>query len=84
VAGATEIPMSEMSGKDYRKALEPLQEELNVMHRWLQHTGQRLVVLFEGRDTAGRGHGVGRVFGGSDEENQALPLNSAKINQSKY
>ena len=25
------------------------------MARWLQHTGQRLVVLVEGRDTAGKG-----------------------------
>lgn len=53
--------MSEMSGKDYRKALEPLQEELNVMHRWLQHTGQRLVVLFEGRDTAGKGGAINAI-----------------------
>ncbi len=53
--------MGEMSGKDYRKALEPLQEELNVMHRWLQHTGQRLVVLFEGRDTAGKGGAINAI-----------------------
>jgi polyphosphate kinase len=53
--------MGEMKGKDYRKALVPLQEELNVMHRWLQHTGQRLVVVFEGRDTAGKGGAIGAI-----------------------
>lgn len=53
--------MKEMDGKDYRKALEPLQEELNVMHRWLQHTGRRLVVVFEGRDTAGKGGAINAV-----------------------
>ena len=37
--------MGEMDGKDYRKSLEPLQGELNVMHRWVQATGQRVVVL---------------------------------------
>ena len=50
-----------MKGKDYRKALEPLQEELNVMHRWLQHTGQRLLVVFEGRDTAGKGGAINAI-----------------------
>jgi polyphosphate kinase 2 len=35
--------------------LEPLQLELNDVARWLQHTGQRLMVVFEGRDTAGKG-----------------------------
>ena len=53
--------MSEMKGKDYRTALEPLQAELNVMHRWLQHTGQRIVVLFEGRDTAGKGGAISAI-----------------------
>jgi len=53
--------MAEMQGKDYRKALEPLQAELNSMHRWLQHTGQRVVVLFEGRDTAGKGGAIGAI-----------------------
>ncbi|HWS27445.1 MAG TPA: polyphosphate kinase 2 [Xanthomonadales bacterium] len=53
--------MGEMKGKDYREALEPLQEELNAMHRWLQHTGQRLVVVFEGRDTAGKGGAINAI-----------------------
>jgi polyphosphate kinase len=41
--------------REYQQALEPLQIELNAMARWLQHTGRRLVVLVEGRDTAGKG-----------------------------
>jgi polyphosphate kinase 2 len=39
----------------YAEALEPMQLQLNDMARWLQHTGKRLVVVFEGRDTAGKG-----------------------------
>ena len=41
--------------KSYADRLEPLQLELNRMARWLQHTGKRLVVVVEGRDTAGKG-----------------------------
>ncbi len=41
--------------KDYFERLEPLQLALNDLARWLMHTGQRLMVVIEGRDTAGKG-----------------------------
>jgi polyphosphate kinase 2 len=44
-----------LSKADYLAALEPLQLELNNLARWLQHTGRRLAVVVEGRDTAGKG-----------------------------
>ncbi|MDX2299060.1 MAG: polyphosphate kinase 2, partial [Xanthomonadaceae bacterium] len=44
-----------MKRKAYETALEPLHLELNNLARWLAHTGQRMLVLFEGRDTAGKG-----------------------------
>ena len=40
---------------EYLEKLAPLQLQLNDMARWLQHTGKRLVVVIEGRDTAGKG-----------------------------
>jgi polyphosphate kinase len=40
---------------DYLERLTPLQVELNELARWLQYTGKRMVVIFEGRDTAGKG-----------------------------
>ncbi len=40
---------------DYADLLDPLQLQLNDMARWLQHSGKRLVIVFEGRDTAGKG-----------------------------
>jgi polyphosphate kinase 2 len=46
---------SGISKKDYFDQLEPLQLELNQMARWLQAKGKRLLVLVEGRDTAGKG-----------------------------
>ncbi len=39
---------------DYNKLLQTMQLELVQMARWLQHTGKRVVVVFEGRDTAGK------------------------------
>ena len=41
--------------KEYEKLLEPLQLELVAMSRWLHHVGKRVVVVVEGRDTAGKG-----------------------------
>lgn len=47
---------SDKLGKsDYYEALAPLQHELNDVARWLLHTGKRLLVVIEGRDTAGKG-----------------------------
>jgi polyphosphate kinase len=40
---------------EYLEKLAPLQLELNRMARWLQVSGKRLLVLIEGRDTAGKG-----------------------------
>ncbi len=48
-------PGGNLSKSDYLAALEPLELELNNLARWLQHTGKRLAVVFEGRDTAGKG-----------------------------
>ena len=50
-----------LKGKDYRKALQPLTEELVGMARWARTTGARIVVLFEGRDTAGKGGAIRAV-----------------------
>jgi polyphosphate kinase 2 len=47
--------------KAYEAAIEPLQLELNNLMRWLQHTGRRMVVIFEGRDTAGKGGTIAAI-----------------------
>jgi polyphosphate kinase 2 len=44
-----------LSKKDYEKELDDLQLEVTRMARWLQHTGNRVLVIVEGRDTAGKG-----------------------------
>ena len=50
-----------MKRKDYEAALDPMEEELVGMARWARTTGQRIVVLFEGRDTAGKGGAIKTV-----------------------
>jgi polyphosphate kinase 2 len=55
--------MARLKRKEYEKLLEPLQEELVAMARWVAHSKARVVVVFEGRDTAGKGGAIGAVGG---------------------
>ncbi|MDN2581741.1 polyphosphate kinase 2 [Aquibium sp. ELW1220] len=48
-----------MDKKDYEETLENLQVELVKLQYWLQSTGKRVMILFEGRDAAGKG---GTIF----------------------
>jgi polyphosphate kinase 2 len=49
---------SELGRKEYEELLEPMALELSGMARWVAETKQRLVVVFEGRDTAGKGGSI--------------------------
>ncbi len=44
-----------MKNKPYLKELRKLQAELAQLQAWVKETGQRVVIVFEGRDTAGKG-----------------------------
>ncbi|MEK8034400.1 polyphosphate kinase 2 [Ideonella sp. DXS29W] len=48
---------------EYADALAGLEIELNNMARWLQASGHRLVVVVEGRDTAGKGGVISAITG---------------------
>jgi polyphosphate kinase 2 len=50
--------MGKLKRKQYEALLKPMQVELYDMARWLQAKGQRILVLFEGRDTAGKGGAI--------------------------
>ncbi len=50
-----------MKKDDYENALETMQEELVAAARWARATNQRIVVIFEGRDTAGKGGAIRAV-----------------------
>ena len=51
----------EMKGKDYDAHMERLQIELVKMQADVKATGKRLVVVFEGRDAAGKGGTIDRI-----------------------
>jgi polyphosphate kinase 2 len=52
-----------MGKAEYLDRLDALELELNDLARWLQHTGRRLMVLVEGRDTAGKGGVIAAIAG---------------------
>ncbi|NCJ06476.1 polyphosphate kinase 2 [Synechococcales cyanobacterium C] len=52
---------SKLSGKQYEKELARLQLELVKMQYWVKHTGARIVIIFEGRDAAGKGGTIKRI-----------------------
>ena len=54
-ASATTEPMSR---KEFERALKPLHVELVKLQLWAQHAGTRAVVIFEGRDAAGKGGAI--------------------------
>ncbi|QFT63245.1 polyphosphate kinase 2 [Roseivivax sp. THAF30] len=54
-------PYDERMDKDaYEEALEALQIELVKMQAWVKATGQRIAIVFEGRDAAGKGGTIKR------------------------
>jgi len=50
-----------ISNKDYEKELERLQIELVKLQGWIKEKGLKVVVLFEGRDAAGKGGVIKRI-----------------------
>ena len=49
---------SVLTWAQYEELLDPLTKELSDAARWIQETKQRLIVIFEGRDTAGKGGSI--------------------------
>lgn len=52
----------ELSGRNYEKALKELQIELVKMQEWVVSAGAKIVVIFEGRDAAGKGGAIKRII----------------------
>ncbi len=50
-----------LSKSDYKRELRRLQRELATLQEWVRERGARLVVVFEGRDAAGKGGVIKRV-----------------------
>jgi polyphosphate kinase 2 len=50
-----------LSSKVYEEELERLQGELVKLQLWVKHSGARAIVVFEGRDAAGKGGVIKRI-----------------------
>ncbi|MDP3907821.1 polyphosphate kinase 2 [Novosphingobium sp.] len=55
--------MKPLKRKQFDELYAQLEHELVAMARWVAATGARVVVLFEGRDTAGKGGAIKAVAG---------------------
>ncbi|PXC06755.1 polyphosphate kinase 2, partial [Pseudomonas aeruginosa] len=51
----------ELSRRRYFRELFRLQRELVKLQNWVVHTGHKVVILFEGRDAAGKGGVIKRI-----------------------
>jgi len=57
----TEPKKKRLPRKSYEQELERMQIELVKLQEWIKHQGLRMVVLFEGRDAAGKGGVIKRI-----------------------
>ena len=46
---------------NYEDKLKKLQEELIKLQQWVEAKGEKLVIVFEGRDAAGKGGAIRRI-----------------------
>src|SRR3989440_884842 len=60
-AGERSARTLQLGRKEYEKQLRNLQVELVQLEEWIRHRGLRVVVVFEGRDTAGKGGVIKRI-----------------------
>ncbi len=50
-----------MTRKEYEREMRTLHGELVAMQEWVKRTGAKICVVFEGRDTAGKGGTIKRI-----------------------
>jgi polyphosphate kinase len=60
-AAGANAASGKMRRKEFEKELAKLQVELTRLQTWVQATGARIIVIFEGRDTAGKGGVISRI-----------------------
>jgi polyphosphate kinase 2 len=59
--GAGAGPAPKMKRKEYERQMRVLHGELVAMQEWVKETGARICIVFEGRDTAGKGGTIKRI-----------------------
>jgi polyphosphate kinase 2 len=61
MAKTSEPDEGKSDGKNYVKELTRLQVELSHLQAWIKKSGARIVIIFEGRDAAGKGGVIKRI-----------------------
>ncbi len=54
-------PQGKMKTRDYEREIRRLHGELVAMQEWVKATGAKVCIVFEGRDTAGKGGTIKRI-----------------------
>ena len=54
-------PLPKMKRKEYERQMRVLHGELVALQEWVKATGARICIVFEGRDTAGKGGTIKRI-----------------------
>ena len=54
-------PLPKMKTKPYEQEMRRLHGELVAMQEWVKATGAKICIVFEGRDTAGKGGTIKRI-----------------------
>jgi polyphosphate kinase 2 len=79
--------MSELTPEQYEALLAPLSYELGEAARWVSETDQRIIILLEGRDTAGKGgtiYAISRHLNPRECKSVALPAPSSREREQWY
>ena len=64
--GDVQAERHKVKTKDYEKELARLQIELIKLQEWVKHENLKVVVIFEGRDAAGKGGVIKRITESSE------------------
>ena len=62
VKDSSRAPAGKLKRKKYEAELEVLQGELVSLQEWVRTTGAKICIVFEGRDTAGKGGTIKRII----------------------
>ena len=54
-------PLLRMSAKEYEREMRRLHGQLVALQEWVKSTGAKICIVFEGRDTAGKGGTIKRI-----------------------
>jgi polyphosphate kinase 2 len=85
--GSQPSPSGKMKRKEYERHMRVLQGELVAMQEWVKTTGARVLIVFEGVDSAGKGGTIRRITERTSPrvfKHVALPAPDARVSSQMY